>query len=187
MVNPANVHEDSAGRGTWWAVASTTLGAALHEMGHAFGLPHCYEPRCIMTRGFDHLNRFFTFTEEMPGRTPVTFPADREAWFAPVSASFLRWSPWFQPDPPRNSPGGGPEIVFDERKQEVEFSSRAGLRCAGFYEKSDIRGFREFRGNAPKKIKMTLGEIGKLMENHPLSKVTVIDEAGRTASLEIKP
>ena len=44
-------------RGYHWANYATTLGAAMHELGHTFNLPHT--PSGIMGRGFDDMNVFF--------------------------------------------------------------------------------------------------------------------------------
>ena len=46
-------HCDDAGRRTFWGNSSTCIGAALHELGHSFGLPHVADGRGIMSRGFD--------------------------------------------------------------------------------------------------------------------------------------
>ncbi|MGB2823603.1 MAG: metallopeptidase, partial [Phycisphaerae bacterium] len=62
-VDPKKWFSDSVGRHTFWAIASTTMGAALHELGHTFGLPHSRDAHDIMTRGHDRLNRFFTLIE----------------------------------------------------------------------------------------------------------------------------
>ncbi|MDB6132227.1 MAG: hypothetical protein JWM59_470 [Verrucomicrobiales bacterium] len=182
----SRVHDDSVGRGTYWGLASTTLGATLHEMSHAFGLPHCQDDRCIMTRGFDRLNRFFTFSESLPGRKPEFFAAGSEAWFAPVSASRLRWSPWFQPEDPGTRPERGPEITFDAKKDSVTFESRAGIRVLGFWEGSDIRGFQEYKDKAPRKVTLTLEEISSLNGGKVPNKVTAVDENGNDAGLDLK-
>ncbi len=184
-VDPARVHEDSAGRGTYWAVASTTLGATLHEMGHTFGLPHCKDPRCIMTRGFDRLNRFFVFEDRFPGKPPKTFPPDQEGYFSPVSASYLRWSPWFQPDSPPPASPSRPKITLDEPGKRVVFSSAAGLRWLGFWEGPDIRTFREFRDDAPPEITLTLEEITALMGGKTATKVVAMDGTGQTRELRL--
>ncbi|MCW1886194.1 hypothetical protein OKA04_15760 [Luteolibacter flavescens] len=184
-VDATRVHDDSAGRNTWWALASTTLGATLHEMGHTFDLPHCKDPRCIMTRGFDGLNRFFTFSEPWPNRPAGTFRPEEEAWFAPVSASFLRWNPWFQPDAPRQ-PDGKPEIRHLAEQQSVEITAPAGVRVLGFWEGDDIRTFREFRDEAPAKVTMTREEIRKLVGEHQVTRISAMDDAGRTAAIPLK-
>lgn len=182
----SRVHDDSVGRGTCWGLASTTLGATLHEMCHTFGLPHCRDSRCIMTRGFDRLNRFYTFSETLPGRPPDFFPAESEAWFAPVSASRLRWSPWFQPEDPgrRNDPG--PEVTFDAKKDTLTIEARAGIRVLGFWDGSDIRGFQEFRDKAPRKVTLTLQEIMDLNGGKKPDKVTAVDGDGRDGELNLK-
>ena len=54
---------DSAYRNTRWALTATTLGAGLHELGHAFGLGHSTSPNDFMSRGFDRFNRIFTLIE----------------------------------------------------------------------------------------------------------------------------
>lgn len=187
-VDPRRVHEDSAGRGLYWAVASTTIGATLHEMGHTFGLPHCEDSRCIMTRGFDRFNRFFTFTDPWPDRDPETFPADQEAWFAPVSASFLRWSPWFQPDlrPSRNG-DSRPELEWNADQQKLTASSRSGVRWLGFYQGGDIRGFKEYPGAAQRKISITLEEIVEANGGKTPTRIVAADEKGNVGDLNLNP
>lgn len=182
------VHDDSVGRGTYWGLASTTLGATLHEMSHAFGLPHCKDGRCIMTRGFDRLNRFFTLSEKLPGQENKVFAADSEAWFAPVSASRLRWSPWFQPEDPRLRPDPKPEITFDAKKNSVTIESRAGLRVVGFWDGSDIRGFKEYsnKTKAPRRVTLTMEEILAANEGKTPNKITAVDENGNDAGLDLK-
>ena len=184
--NVSRVHDDSVGRGTYWGLASTTLGATLHEMSHAFGLPHCQDPRCIMTRGFDRLNRFFTFSDNHPGQKPEYFAAETEGYFAPVSASRLRWSPWFQPEDPRIRQEPKPEVTFDARKNSVTVEARAGIRVIGFWEGADIRGFQEYKDKAPRKVTLTLDEISTLNGGKTPNKVTVIDENGRDGEVDLK-
>ncbi|XP_055328085.1 uncharacterized protein LOC129581178 isoform X2 [Paramacrobiotus metropolitanus] len=57
-INQYHFMDDSAYRGTRWACYSTTLGAACHELGHAFDLGHT--PVGIMARGFDNIYKEFT-------------------------------------------------------------------------------------------------------------------------------
>lgn len=53
-------------RGSYWANYSTTLGAAIHELGHCFDLAHT--PHGIMARGHDDMNHFFTVVSREQGR-----------------------------------------------------------------------------------------------------------------------
>jgi len=89
---------DSAYRNTRWGVAATTMGAALHELGHAFGLNHTPDPNDIMNRGFDHFNRVFLIVESpsAQNRQEVYFTREQESTFSPESIKTLLRSHWFQ-------------------------------------------------------------------------------------------
>lgn len=98
---------DDGGRGRVWALAATTVGAALHELGHCLSLPHpCLAVAAdrgggIMARGFDHLNRLLAVTE---GGRPLTCEADEPFWDRGCAVR-LRWHPWMagvgrRPPPP---------------------------------------------------------------------------------------
>jgi hypothetical protein len=87
------IHDDSNGRGSFWACYSTTAGAVLHELGHCLGLPHA--DAGIMARGFDDFNRFFTVAE--PGSAGAVSPEEeRGAFWDQDSADRLRRSPYLR-------------------------------------------------------------------------------------------
>ena len=138
-IDATKVHEDSAGRQTVWATASTTIGATLHEMGHAFGLPHCTDGLCIMTRGFDRLNRVFTLVEPRSkhNRQPIPFDEKDVAYFAPVSATSLRASRWFQLDERRYEPDPKPPTLrLDSATGGLHILAPRGLRYVVFTVKA---------------------------------------------------
>jgi hypothetical protein len=99
-IDHTKVFSDSVGRHTFWAAASTTIGAVLHELGHTFGLPHSREPHDIMTRGIDRFNRAFTFVDppHAGSKTARSFNDTTAAVFPPVSAAALVTCRWLALD-----------------------------------------------------------------------------------------
>ncbi|XP_024945724.1 putative zinc metalloproteinase YIL108W isoform X3 [Cephus cinctus] len=57
LVDTEQLMDDSNYRGTHGGCLATTLGSALHELGHTFDLGHTREG--IMGRGFDYVDRVF--------------------------------------------------------------------------------------------------------------------------------
>ncbi len=139
-IDPRRQFDDSGGRGTVWALASTTMGAMLHEMGHTFGLPHSLDPESIMSRGFDHLNRAFCVIE--PGckihGQPLEFKPEELAHWDAASAKTLDDSPWFQPDQPGTTNCGRPPAWPNEPGVPTRVASAPGphafvsVRPSGF-------------------------------------------------------
>jgi hypothetical protein len=86
-----------------------------------------------MTRGFDHLNRFFTLVEPPhAGRpTPYAFPEGEVARWGSVSAGRLAFGRWLQPDarPWRDQPA--PAASLDSATRKVRVRSDLGLRAVG--------------------------------------------------------
>ena len=132
-VDRTRFFSDSAGRNTYWACASTTIGAALHELGHTFGLPHSTDPLDIMTRGHDRLNRFYTLIEPpRAGRpSPCSFKADEVARWSPVSGGALAASRFFEPDKRRWSDANHATITLDRSTRRIIIQSPDGLRYVG--------------------------------------------------------
>ncbi len=132
-VDTTKFFSDSVGRNTYWACASTTIGAALHELGHTFGLPHSTGPLDIMTRGHDQLNRFFTLIEPpRAGRSsPYAFKADEVARWSPVSGGALAASRFFEPDKRRWSDTNRTTIALDRLGRRIMIQSPDGLRYVG--------------------------------------------------------
>jgi hypothetical protein len=161
-VDPDRIHDDSAGRGTFWGLASTTMGATLHEMGHTFDLPHSSDPYDIMSRGFDHLNRFFAFVRPptRDGGEPTVFPPDHAARFAPHNATALRAHRWFALDARDFRDDGAPRISFSESPEGLRIEAPNGLRFLGIDAGGDATDHRAFwSGEPPREYFLPRGEI----------------------------
>ncbi|MBD3920913.1 discoidin domain-containing protein [Paenibacillus sp. PR3] len=70
---------------------SIGYGAAAHELGHAFGLPHEGDGNSIMWRGFDYLHRLFVLQDP----DGYVFGESELPGWASVSAVTLHASPFF--------------------------------------------------------------------------------------------
>ena len=82
-------------RGTYWANYSTTLGAALHELGHCFDLMH--SPQGIMSRGFDDMNKFVVVTSSSRDCSPPTNGGDNEEALVSAMRMFVdHKAHWFR-------------------------------------------------------------------------------------------
>ncbi len=179
------VFDDSAGRSTRWALASTTLGATLHELGHALGLPHSREPLDVMTRGFDHLGRAFVLVEAPArgAREPRPFaPADEATWH-PVSATLLRGSPWLALDergPPRHR---APDVrVEPERGGRVVVEAGAGLGGVVVIAGGEARHHVSFwAGQRPTRWEATSAELAARAGSAAFE-VRAVDAHGRAVS-----
>ncbi len=189
-VDPSRVHDDSSGRNTHWGAASTTIGATLHEMYHTFGLPHCRDRFGIMTRGFDYFNRFVTFHEPPSARRmkPFTFDPGQEAHLSKVSASFLRWSPWFRLNEKADNiddPDSDPIITFDPKSKRFSIASESPIRWLGFWRDDTLAVHREIpTGVKLHNLSLSLAECEvELSPEHRLSRLTALAENGRAVTL----
>ncbi len=124
-VDRSQVYHD-VGLPTLGTLASTTLGAVLHEMGHTFGLPHTSDPRCIMSRGFDNL-RFHFLPAEPTANGVLTIEPERCAYFSPYMAEKLAKSRWFQPDQRSYREGEPPSLTVDWARGGLKLSAPLGL------------------------------------------------------------
>ncbi|MBI5834383.1 MAG: hypothetical protein HZB16_18965 [Armatimonadetes bacterium] len=128
-VDTAKVCDDTAYRGTNWAMAATGIGAWLHELGHTFGLPHSPDPRCIMSRGFDMFNRAFVLREAPTTRRaePLAFKSEQTAYWDPLFAERLSLNPFWQPDGPKASGQAEPRAKYDWATRRLTITAPAGL------------------------------------------------------------
>ncbi|MGV3722751.1 MAG: metallopeptidase [Actinomycetota bacterium] len=178
-VDPRRTHDDSNGRGNYWGLGATTLGAVIHEMGHTFGLPHSTDRYDIMTRGFDHLNRMFTVTEPPHARRaePLKFAASEIAQFRPISAQRLAYSRWFQLDAQERRPD--PQLVAEVNVAagKVVMRAKYGLRLVGINGGGDARENEFFPKDAPTVLEYSLDELRQRAGGKELS-LALMDSDG---------
>lgn len=184
----AAIHNDSAGRNRIWGLASTTMGATLHETGHTFGLPHCTDRYGVMTRGFDRFNRVFTVVEPPSdaNRKQVQFTTDQEARFGHVSASYLQLSPWFQADGPEEATSV-PKVNFDSQTGQLVASADRGVAWIGIHSGSDIHGFLEYSGDDRKqRLEISMEEMVRTIKGQAVSQVEAVSASGQTTRIRIQ-
>ncbi|MBT3200455.1 MAG: hypothetical protein HN350_11110 [Phycisphaerales bacterium] len=169
-VDPKKIFSDSIGRHTFWANASTTMGAALHEIGHTFGLPHSRDAQDIMTRGHDRFNRFFTMIEPPHAgqKTPCEFKDNHVAYWAPVSAGRLAPSRFFALDNRDWKTSGEMTTVLNVKDGKLTFGSAFGVRYVGVWcltrggtVQSITPGFVSKNGKAPRKVTLDITKLKK--------------------------
>jgi len=185
-VDPKQIFSDSVGRHTFWANASTTMGAALHEIGHTFGLPHSHDKHDIMTRGHDRLNRFFTLVEPPHARRKKAkvFKDSEIACWSPVSGGALAPHRFFALDARAWKDAGKIVVRVDSAAGQVVFESPHGLRYIGLWKV--ISGGHTLsitpaviarRGKMHMKVSIPLAALKKQLGDIKL-KFRVIDDEG---------
>lgn len=186
--DPKVEFDDSGLRERAWANAATTYGACLHELGHAFGLPHSPDPRCVMSRGFDRINRAWTLREPVEGgtETPVD-PATRAHW-DPAWAMRLDLSPWFQPDGPPAPVGDAPKIAV---AGETATLSGTDLRVFGHWVEGPNFGVTQAESvKIPPGASLApipLGDLLKTLRPGEKLHLFALDRSGRDADVVANP
>ncbi len=188
MVDPAKFFSDSVGRHTFWANASTTLGAALHELGHTFGLPHTSHPHDIMTRGHDRLNRVFTLVEPPHARRKkeLEFKDDAVAAWYPVSADALVTTDRFQLDERKNLPENRTVLSINDQNRRLEISSPNGLRFVGLHieGRCAISLPIDPKKPGPKGLGVSMDELAQKLKTDDI-RIRVVDDAGNVTHTSI--
>ena len=132
-VDSSKILDDTNNRPRFWALASTSLGVTLHELGHTFGLLHQPDPFSIMSRGFDYFNRVFAVTEpQLDGSMLCPIPDSEAARWDDESAQLLNRCLWFQPDFATNSDVASSSGLEISNLKDGEERSYSVLLLRGF-------------------------------------------------------
>ncbi|MCY2924512.1 MAG: hypothetical protein NT031_03590 [Planctomycetota bacterium] len=132
-IDSGKYHVDAVDRDVYWANSSTCIGACLHEIDHTFGLPHSMDGFCIMTRGIDYFNRFFTLVEP-PSKTShhaADVNEDQVARYCKVTANNLACNKFFALDDVKYPDVPQPEIIVDRKARRIAVKSQAGIAFIG--------------------------------------------------------
>jgi len=185
----SRVHDDSNFRSNHWGLASTTMGATLHELSHTLGLFHTGDPRAIMSRGFDHFNRAFTFCDPPSKRSKKAtyFPLNKEAYFSPAYAASLRWNRWFSLDKTAYLGDAPPKATYYHDRGTVQFSSSRGIRWIGLITDTDkVEIFRHYDDpTPPKTLTIKLSEFDKELKGRRIEGIDFRSGNGIQARLTI--
>lgn len=193
IVDHTQFFSDSMGRHTFWANASTTMGAALHEIGHTFGLPHSRDVHDIMTRGHDRLNRFFTLLEPPHARrkSVLRFKDSEIACWAPVSGGVLAANRFFALDDRAWKDAPKTVVRLDSGRRRVVVESPYGLRYIGVWRvvsggqtQSIAPVLIARRGKMPGKVEIPLAELNKQLGDGQFV-LRVIDDQGLGAAVAL--
>ena len=188
MIDTTKFFSDSVGKKTFWATASTTIGAALHEMGHTFGLPHSSSRHDIMTRGFDRFNRAFTLIEppHAQRRESYEFDDSEIARWDPPSAAWLKFNRWFALDEKDFGRENKTSVKLDGDSRKIVVESESGIGGIVLGEKGSAKASVpiDYSKAPPRKVEISLDEFGEHLKSERAA-VRVIDTQGLTRIVEM--
>jgi len=181
IIDTKKFFSDSVGRHTFWAAASTTIGAALHELGHTFELPHSRHNHDIMTRGFDRFNRVFTLIEPPHARRKESyeFKENEVAFWAGPSAAWLKFNRWFALDEKDFSETNKTIITMKKDSGNIVVTTDHGIGGIVLAEKDNtyIHIPIDYNQPAPQRVVVPLTKFGGHLSGER-SAVRVIDTQG---------
>lgn len=181
IINTNKVFSDSVWRDTVWGCASTTIGAALHELGHTFGLPHSQDPYDIMSRGFDYFTRVFTLIEPPHARRPQSylFKENEEAYWTPMNVEALLANRWFAMDKRDFKDQNLTDVYLDRVGERIVVQSPYGLKFVGFDHKGESILYKPlFQQKKNKEVCVPLKELGRKIGSEKEITIRVVDGEG---------
>jgi hypothetical protein len=189
IIDTTKFFSDSVDRHTFWAAASTTIGAALHELGHTFDLPHSQSPHDIMTRGFDRFNRAFTLIEPPHARLnkPYEFSESQIPRWEPPSAAWLKFNRWFALDQKDFTDQNKTVVTSDENLRTIKIQSENSIGAIVLGPEAAAAGHVpiDYNQTPPKEIELSMAQFANyLAGDKPV--IRVIDTQGLTKSIPLK-
>jgi len=185
-IDTANFSSDSVGRHTFWACASTSIGATLHELGHTLDLPHCRSGWGIMLRGGDFFNRFWVLTEPSPrsGQPPQEVNETRNAQWTLESAAFLRATRWLALDAREYTKTGRITARLGRNADEIVVESPDGIGavCLGSPGSMATAVPMDYSQPAPKSVTVNVKQFAKDLEGEK-AWLRVIDTDGHVKNV----
>lgn len=189
MIDKDKFFSDSVGRHTFWAAASTTIGAALHELGHTLGLPHSNQRHDIMTRGFDRFNRVFTLVEppHAHSKEQYEFKEDDTACWAPPSAAWLKFSRWFAIDAKNFEEENRTLITMDRDSRKIRVESVHGIGAIVLAAEGTSRAIApiDYGGPAPQTVEFSTADYGRYLSGS-LAVIRVMDTQGLAKVVSVR-
>jgi hypothetical protein len=189
MTDVTKFASDSIDRNAYWANSSTCIGACLHELGHAFGLPHSADYNGIMVRGIDNFTRWFVFVDPPCAGSlrAVTFKDEEIGHWEPVSLAAMAPTRHFAIDDRTWNDDDTIACEVDMKSGSLVVESKAGLRFVGVEAPGRADFFAPIdRGEpAPPRVEISLAEIGRRVAARD-AEVRIVDAEGHMKCMPVK-
>jgi len=191
-INPSAQCDNSYNRWTHGAMASTSLGEILHEIGHGTGLPNSTLNMSIMGNGYNYFSRSFTHVEapEKSQETTLEFQTGDLPFWSSAYADILWHDHFFNPEKKKPQKKNLPAIHLNDAKDSVLIATEYGIRGMILYNFNNGNlQFREedatiYKDSKPQRIALAVKNIQKQV-NNPLFTVLAYDEFGNKNSLHV--
>jgi hypothetical protein len=189
MTDVSRFASDSVGRNAYWANTSTQTGACLHELGHAFGLPHSADYNGIMVRGIDNFTRKFVFVDppSAANAQTVEFQDSEIGHWEPVSLAAMAFTRHFALDKRPWSQRDTIALELDAKAGCVTVRSEDGLRFVGVDGpgRADVFMPIDIRKPAPRRVDVPLAIIGRRVASRE-AELRVVDAEGNMRNVLVR-